>query len=55
MLRTALLSLILALLGWLGASWITEDFQVWTAEGGRRLAVAQRPVPVPAATLLGRR
>lgn len=53
MLRTALLSLVLALLGWASASWLTDDFQVWTAEGARRLTVVDRPVPTPAAVLAG--
>lgn len=53
MLRTASLSLTLALLGWASASWLTEDFQVWTAEGARRLSVIERPVPAPAAMLAG--
>jgi len=53
MLRTALLSLVLALLGWASASWLTNDFQVWTAEGARRLAVVDRPVPAPAGMLAG--
>ena len=51
--RTALASLVLALLGGLGAAWVTEGFEVWTAEGARRLQVAQAPVAVPHALLLG--
>jgi protein SCO1/2 len=53
MLRTTLLSLAFALLGWWGASWLTEGFQVWTAEGARRLSVVERPVPAPDAVLQG--
>jgi protein SCO1/2 len=53
MLRTALLSLVLASLGGASASWVTEGFQVWTAEGARRLTVIDRPVPAPAAVLAG--
>jgi len=53
MLRTATLSLVLALFGWASASWLTQDFQVWTAEGARRLSVIERPVPAPAAVLAG--
>ena len=53
MLRTAVLSLVLALVGWASASWLTRDFQVWTAEGVRRLSVVDRPVPTPAAVLAG--
>ena len=53
MLRTTLLTLLLVLLGgWCGA-WITHDFQVWTAEGARRLTVALRPVETPRAALDG--
>jgi protein SCO1/2 len=53
MLRTALLGLAFGLLGWLSASWLTQGFKVWTAEGARRLAVIEQPVPAPAATLAG--
>ena len=53
MLRTALLSAAVALLGATSASWLTEGFEVWTAEGARRLAVSNIPVPAPAATLEG--
>jgi protein SCO1/2 len=53
MLRTALASLALALLGWQSAAWLTQDFRVWTAEGARRLTVIDRPVHAPAAALAG--
>ena len=53
MLRTVLASAAVALLGWLSASWLTEGFDVFTAEGARRRAVATVPVPAPHATLLG--
>lgn len=53
MLRTALASLAFGLLGWQSAAWLTQDFQVWTAEGARRLTVIDRPVHAPAATLAG--
>jgi protein SCO1/2 len=53
MLRTALASLALALLGWQSAAWLTQDFRVWTAEGARRLTVIDRPVHAPAAILAG--
>jgi len=53
MLRTVTLSLVLALLAWASAAWLTEDFQVWTAEGARRLSVIERPVPAPAVVLAG--
>ena len=39
------------LLGWASASWLTEDYAVWTAEGARRLTVALHPVQTPAAVL----
>lgn len=48
MLRTSLVSLLLALSAYSAAAWLTHDFQVWTAEGARRLEVALQPVPVPA-------
>jgi protein SCO1/2 len=47
MLRSALLCAALALGGYAGAAWLTHDFQVWTAEGARRLEVALAPVPAP--------
>ena len=53
MLRTALTSTAIAVLGGLSASWLTEGFEVWTAEGARRRAVIEAPVTVPSATLLG--
>lgn len=53
MLRTALASVALALLGWWCAAWITQDFEVWTAEGARRLTVIEQPVAAPKATLAG--
>ena len=53
MLRTALLSALLVLAGYASAAWLTHDFQVWTAEGARRLEVAQHPVPVPPVTVEG--
>lgn len=53
MLRTAMTSLAIAVLGGLSASWLTEGFEVWTAEGARRRAVIEAPVTAPPATLLG--
>ena len=47
MFRTALLSISLALAGYASAAWLTHDFQVWTAEGARRLEVALAPVATP--------
>jgi len=47
MFRTALLCTGLALAGYASAAWLTHDFQVWTAEGARRLEVALRPVATP--------
>ena len=53
MLRTAMTSLAIAVVGGLSASWLTEGFEVWTAEGARRRAVIEAPVTAPPATLLG--
>lgn len=53
MLRTALLSAMLALAGYAAAAWLTHDFQVWTAEGARRLEVALRPAATPAVSADG--
>jgi protein SCO1/2 len=53
MLRTALLACLLALTGYASADWLTDDFQIWTAEGARRLEVARQPVPVPTVTIDG--
>ncbi len=51
--RTTLASAALASIAWLCASWLTQGFQVWTAEGARRLDVAQAPVAAPEALLRG--
>jgi protein SCO1/2 len=53
MIRSALLCALLALGGYAGAAWLTHDFQVWTAEGARRLDVALAPVATPAVTAEG--
>lgn len=53
MFRTAFLSAMLALAGYSAATWLTHDFQVWTAEGARRLEVALRPVATPAVSVDG--
>ena len=37
----------LALGGYASAAWLTHDFQVWTAEGARRLEVALQPIAAP--------
>lgn len=55
MFRTALLSVMLALAGYGTAAWLTHDFQVWTAEGARRLEVALQPVPSPVVGIDGYR
>lgn len=47
MLRTALLSSVLALAAYASSAWLTHGFQVWTAEGARRLEVALQPVAPP--------
>jgi protein SCO1 len=51
--RTTLASAALASIAWLCASALTQGFQVWTAEGARRLDVAQAPVAAPEALLRG--
>jgi protein SCO1/2 len=51
--RTAALSLLFALLAYAAGAWLTHDFQVWTAEGARRLDVALAPVPAPSTPLHG--
>ncbi|SFB69743.1 protein SCO1/2 [Polaromonas sp. OV174] len=53
MLRTALLSLGLAGAAYGCAAWLTHDFQVWTAEGARRLEVVLVPVAAPAVKIDG--
>ena len=53
MFRTALLSVMLALAGYAAAAWLTHGFQIWTAEGARRLEVALQPVPSPAVSIDG--
>jgi protein SCO1/2 len=53
MLRTAALSLLLALCGYAAAGWLTHGFQVWTEEGARRRDVALHPVNAPRVTVDG--
>lgn len=53
MLRTVFASAAFVLAGGLCASWLTEGFEVYTAEGARRRAVALSPVSVTPATLIG--
>ncbi|NMM10766.1 MAG: SCO family protein [Polaromonas sp.] len=53
MLRTAFLSALLAIAGYACAGWLTHDFQIWTAEGARRLEVALEPVVTPAVRIDG--
>ncbi len=47
MLRTALATVVLALCAYAAAHGLTRDFQVWTAEGARRLDVALHPRAAP--------
>lgn len=47
MLRTAVLSALLAVAAYACSAWLTHDFQVWTAEGARRLEVALAPIAAP--------
>ena len=53
MMRTAAACLALALGAYAAAAAVTHDFQVWTAEGARRLEVALAPVPAPAVEVEG--
>lgn len=53
MLKTALASASVALSGYACAAWLTHDFQVWTAEGARRIEVALHPVATPAVDVDG--
>ncbi|CAN5430622.1 hypothetical protein BH11PSE9_BH11PSE9_17010 [soil metagenome] len=53
MFRTALATLALAVLAWWSAAWVTQGFQVWTAEGARRLTVIEQPVAAPRVALAG--
>ena len=50
--RTAWVSLGLIGLAITTAFALTEGFEVWTAEGARRLAVIERPVPSPGDQLM---
>ena len=47
MFRTAVLSALLAAAAYACSAWLTHDFQVWTAEGARRLEVALQPIAAP--------
>src|SRR3546814_1963253 len=51
--RTASATLILALLAYACGAWLTMDYQVWTAEGARRLAVVRSPVAPPTVAMRG--
>lgn len=51
--RTALATVALALLGWWTAASLTHNFQIWTAEGARRLSVIEQPVATPKAVFSG--
>lgn len=53
MLRTAVLSALLAVAAYASSAWLTHDFQVWTAEGARRLEVALHPIATPAVKIDG--
>ena len=48
MLKAAVASACMASAAYACATWLTHDFQVWTAEGARRLEVALLPVATPA-------
>ncbi|AOB30234.1 hypothetical protein AKI39_05330 [Bordetella sp. H567] len=51
--RTTAATLLLAALAYASGAWLTMDFQVWTAEGARRLAVLRSPVEAPAVEMRG--
>lgn len=51
--RTAFASALVVVLAWAAAAWLTHDFQVYTAEGARRLEVAIGPVRAPAVVVAG--
>jgi protein SCO1/2 len=53
MIRTALASALFVLLSHTATQWLTHDYQVWTAEGARRLQVALRPVAAPPVVMDG--
>lgn len=53
MFRTAMLSAMLAFAAYGCSAWLTHDFQVWTAEGARRLEVALQPITAPAVKIDG--
>ena len=53
MFRTAALSALLAAAAYACSAWLTHDFQVWTAEGARRLEVALQPIAAPAVKVDG--
>ena len=53
MFKTAFVSVFLAVSAYACAAWLTHDFQVWTAEGARRLEVALLPVATPAVQVQG--
>lgn len=53
MLRTASLCALLLWAAYAAAGWLTHDWQAWTTEGARRLAVARQPVATPAVAVEG--
>ncbi len=53
MFRTAVLSALLAVAAYACSAWLTHDFQVWTAEGARRLEVALAPIAAPVVNIDG--
>jgi protein SCO1/2 len=51
--RTAIACAMFVLLSYAAAHWLTLDFEVWTAEGARRLEIARRPLDVLPVTMEG--
>ncbi|BBL34302.1 hypothetical protein Nstercoris_00533 [Nitrosomonas stercoris] len=53
MLRTTIASILVILLGWSAAFWVTDHFQIWTEEGARRLQVTLQPIDIPPVIIEG--
>lgn len=51
--RTASASLVLTVLAYASGAWLTMDYQVWTAEGARRLATLRSPLAAPTVAVRG--
>ena len=49
--RTLVAAVLMAIVGVAAISWASDGFRAFTAEGVRRLAVAEHPVTVPGVTM----